>query len=58
MFVHSKALSVGAGWAGTQGHIDPEAGVAVIFATQAIPSLDSQGFNVYGEYERILYSNL
>ena len=49
---------LGFGWAGTFGHIDPETGIAAIFATQVPPSPDGGLFQVYEECERILYSNL
>ena len=51
-------MLLGFGWAGTFGHIDPETGIAVVFATQVPPSPDGELFQVYEECERILYSNL
>ena len=51
-------IMTGSGWAGTFGHIDPETGIAVVFGTQAVPSLDRRLMQCYGESERILYSNL
>lgn len=57
-FLSIALMLLGFGWAGTFGHIDPEMGVAAIFATQVPPSPDGELFQVYDECERILYSNL
>jgi len=54
-----KGSAFWSGWAGTFGHIDPEAGVAVVFGTQLVPSLtEGEIFRLQGEFEHILYSGL
>lgn len=49
---------VGYGWAGTCGYIDPQTGIAAVFGTQVVPSLDGEVYTLTEEFERTLYSNL
>ncbi|KAF8801687.1 beta-lactamase [Phlegmacium glaucopus] len=55
---YKKGSAFWSGWAGTLGHIDPETGVAVVFASQVVPSLDGAPFKLHNEFQGILYSNL
>lgn len=48
---------VGYGWAGTAGYIDPEMGIAVVFASQVVPT-DGVAFVWGAKFEQILYANL
>jgi len=45
------------GWAGTTGYIDPETGIAVVFASQVVPT-DGVAFVWGAKFEQILYANL
>lgn len=49
---------IGNGWTGTAHFIDPSTGVAAVFGTQTLPTLDVETWKAYPEFENALYAAL
>lgn len=55
---HVSFKMIGMGWMGTYHFIDPTTGVAGVFGTQVLPTLEHEELSLYAEFERTLYASL